>query len=121
MRVSRLWFASVLGAVCACAGVQTADVRDSSKKLQEYVLSAERHGVGTDPTAARQLQVARNEIQASENKLLHNEPAEALSILQRARADAELAVALENSARERWYNQQLAQQAARSPSKQVSP
>lgn len=93
-----------------CAGVERARARDELASLRESVRLAEMRGVGRDPRSAEQLGRVRLEVRESQ-QWLEADPVRAQSSLARARADLELATALEEEGRARAEDRRISRQA----------
>lgn len=88
----------ILAATAAgCATTQALHVESSTAAIR----SAEEHGAPTYPQASLHLQLAKEELKAATDLNAAGDDDEAKSLLLRAEADAELAVALSRAEAEK--------------------
>jgi hypothetical protein len=119
MDVRSRWFAVLLtaGFLGACGGSQLSQSRVG--EVQASVRAAEAVGANDQPKAALHLQLARDEIAAAQRLAENGDEEDARLVLERARADAELALQLakteqeQQKARQAWQKVQEMKKDAR--------
>src|SRR5260370_28800403 len=108
--MSKSWLSSAMAAgavlLLGCAGEPTP-VR-SLQQSQAAIRAAEEVGADKLPQAALHLQFAKEEAQRAESMIASGDKDRGGSLLMRAEADADLAVAMSREAQERTEAQQAA-------------
>jgi hypothetical protein len=119
MRGSERWFCVVLaaGALTGCGGAQLSQSRVS--EVQAAMRAAEEVGANDQPKASLHLQLARDEMVEAKRLADAGDEDNASLLLNRAQADAELAIQLarteqeQQKARQAWAKIQELKQSPR--------
>lgn len=88
-------FAALLLGVAACASYPAPNAQVASS--QAAIRAAEESGAKTVPQAALHLKLAQEQLQSAKALMNNDENERAEYVLQRAQADAELAIALSHT------------------------
>ena len=91
-KVRIMLFGAAIAATTAFAGCANVPLRTEAST--SGIRTAEEAGAANVPQASLHLQLAKEELEAAKNWAARGEKEKAKSMLQRAEADAELAVAL---------------------------
>jgi hypothetical protein len=111
--MSKFWLSTTVAAGAAfllgCAGEQTPV--QSLEQSKAAIRAAEEVGASKIPQASLHLQYAKEESQRAEDLIANGDKNRGASLLMRAEADANLAVAMSREAQERHEAQQAADRA----------
>lgn len=108
LEVAGLTALAAVSAACGSAGVRIAQMADA----QSAVRAADEIGAERHPRSALHLKLARDQIERARAAIAEGEDAEAARWLERAEADAELAIALARHGRYRAEARRAADRAA---------
>ncbi|WP_437585991.1 DUF4398 domain-containing protein [Sorangium sp. So ce1000] len=86
--------AALLGLSLAACGGTVPPPNDQLASSQAAIRAADEMGAGSDPQATLHLKLAREQLEQAKQQMQAEENASATRLLQRAEADAELALAL---------------------------
>ncbi|MDD5308525.1 MAG: DUF4398 domain-containing protein [Deltaproteobacteria bacterium] len=103
-RIGIMVLAATIGAIAIAAGCSNAPLR--TEKSTSGIRAAQEVGAAQVPQASLHLQLAREELAQAQGLSKEGEKEQAESLLMRAEADAELAVALSRESTEKSEAQQ---------------
>lgn len=114
---------AALSALLAAAGCATTSggVAPDPAPAQASVRAAEEMGAPSDPQAALHLQLAREEAQKAQQLIKDGDEERATTLLARAQADGELALAMAKSVRARNEAQQALDHVSQMKQAQANP